>query len=125
MRAARYVCWLPSGVCHVADQQEGVRLSMSTSPQAFWLFQVCYTYQLLPSCLCPAVQLYSATDHKQYGRHASKCPSYGYCSNCMPLKVQGAWQQPLVNYCAYLLVTVVEVLIVVMINFVPFQHSCA
>lgn len=28
---------------------------------------------------------YSATDHTKYGKHAKKCPSSGYCTNCMPI----------------------------------------
>ena len=28
---------------------------------------------------------YSATDHTKYGRHATRCPAEGYCTNCMPI----------------------------------------
>lgn len=28
---------------------------------------------------------YGATDHTKYGKHATKCPAEGYCTNCMPI----------------------------------------
>jgi hypothetical protein len=28
---------------------------------------------------------YSATDHTKYGKHATKCPAGGYCTNCMTI----------------------------------------
>jgi hypothetical protein len=28
---------------------------------------------------------YGATDHTKYGKHAKRCPSEGYCTNCMPI----------------------------------------
>lgn len=35
---------------------------------------------------------YSATDHTKYGKHATKCPAAGYCTNCMPINdVDTCW----------------------------------
>lgn len=46
----------------------------------------------LPSLPHTTLPLRSATDHTVYGKGAERCPADGYCTNCMPLKVErGVW----------------------------------
>lgn len=36
-------------------------------------------------------QVYNATDHKKYGKHATKCPAHAVCMNCMPTEENGPY----------------------------------